>query len=158
MTDWTDMLPSAVAPAFLGPATRSAGLGDFETKPAFDWRVAAAGLRSAGMDPQEASEILQDQRALWVVPISRTRYWHCVRYEGLPVWDGWQPACVGVVNTPAGRVAVYSREKCLSLLEDGFVDSAEPVLRSVRKIRALAQIDEVMDSFLGELTPFFITK
>lgn len=158
MTEWADIFPSSIAPAHLGPATRSAGLGNFETKPAFDWRVAAAGLRDAGMAPQEASEILQDPRALWVVAISRARYWHCVRYAGMPVWDGWQPACVGVANTPAGRVAVYSREKCLALLEDGFVDSAEPVPRSVRKIRALAQIDEVMDSFLGVLTPFFITK
>ncbi len=152
MPDWA---PACLGPAFAGNGVRQGPAGR-ESMPVFFWGKALSGLIKSADNEKEAWSILQDSRAIWLVPVLRPYYWQLVRAGKLQIWDELHDALEGVGHLDGIRVAVYSRAKTIQHFLDGFVDASGVFTESEIRGRALDRFKDVLNYHNGPGTPFFV--
>lgn len=156
MSESASWAPQCIKEAFCGVARRPSGTGEIEEYPVYNWQQSVKCLRAATMSREEAAAVTCDPRAIWLMVVSRNEYWKACRKRNMRVWEGLQPACVGIGVRDGNRAAVYSKRLTLRVLEEGFVDAGVPMQASTIRLRAIEQFNEICNIYLGPSTPFFL--
>ena len=147
--------PAALESSRLGVAMRSRN-GREEQMQAFDWCSAVSGLLLAGLTRDQASMVCNNPEVLWILPKSRATYWKTIREEDASHWDGCEPSCIGLSFHKGLAVLVYDRKLTLELLQVAPIDSSIPVPESSWRIQAIQAFDVLVNTDLGDQTPFYI--
>lgn len=153
-------LPRILDDAFEGYASRphETEVSEVEHKPVL-WWTKAAGLmrRKGGMPRVDISTMLQDPRALWIMPVNKARYWWLHRERGMQVWESMQPACIGVAVVDDMFIPVYRRKAVIDILVGNFVDATSVNASEIRANQLKFLTEEIEPVWMGKPTPYFIS-
>lgn len=128
---------------------------DFRTKlPVFELSALPANLITG---------VFADTHPRWKLSflwrLSRAGFWAAVKAHKLAVWEGFEPAILGVALEPGvgiPRCVIYDYREALTLHSDSYMDSAAPSKNRGKRDRIMFFEKQIARFDLGASSPYFV--